>query len=390
MRTHIPALDGLRGIAILLVLFTHLLPHRSVGPILLRLLNGVAGVGWSGVDIFFVLSGFLITGILYDAKRDDHYFRDFYMRRTLRIVPLYLLVVFCCTSIFPHFAATQGSSPAANRWMFWLYLSNVLVAFRGAISVGWLGPLWSLAVEEHFYLIWPTVILLCSRRSAMQVCMGCVVLANAVRLIFLMHHNLLGPYVFTLSRIDELALGALVALALRGNTSQREMQTFARWGALAAGAGTLTLFVWRHGVILDPVMLGVGLPIVGALSTALLTLAVLPGTAAPWKALLQSGFLKRFGRYSYGLYMLHMPVWEVLRQHHLLFQGQNRLLDVANLVIGIGASYLLAVLVFHYFEKPFLRLKRYFEPTYRRLHAAEKNSFVQDPAASSLPMEARS
>ena len=390
MRTHIPALDGLRGIAILLVLLTHFLPHRSAVPALLRLLNGVAGIGWSGVDIFFVLSGFLITGILYESKRDDHYFRDFYMRRTLRIVPLYLLVVFCCTSVFPHFAATQGSSPTANRWMFWLYLSNVLVAFRGAISVGWLGPLWSLAVEEHFYLIWPTIILLCSRRSAMRVCLGCVVLANVVRLSFLLHHNLLGPYVFTLSRIDELALGGLVALALKGNGGVSELRVAARWALLVAAPATLTLFVWRHGVILDPIMLGLGLPVVGALSTACLTLAVLPGTAAPWKAFLETGLLRRFGRYSYGLYMLHMPVWELLHQHHLMFQGRSRLLDVMNLVLGIGVSYGLAVLVFQYFEKPFLRLKRFFEPDYRRLHGVKTGTQAHASASVHLPIEAQS
>jgi peptidoglycan/LPS O-acetylase OafA/YrhL len=356
------SLDGLRGLAILLVLFTHLLPYRPAHSAFTRLFNGIAGCGWAGVNIFFVLSGFLITGILYDSKGTKFFFRNFYMRRTLRIVPLYLLLVICCLYVFPHWGATQGSLPAAHHWVYWMYLSNLPIAFLGDIRWGWLGPLWTLAVEEHFYLVWPAVIALCSRRSVIRVCLSCAALAFVTRLWFVAHGNLLGPYVFTFSRVDDLAVGALAALLIRDNPDHLGVRTLAKRVLLISSVPVAFIFLWKHAVISDPATLTIGFTFIGAFSASALLLAVLPGTSGIWKRFLNIGVLKQFGKYSYGLYMLHVPVAGVMHQQHLLLTSTSRGADLVNLLLQISVSFLIALVSYHLFEKHFLKLKRFFGP----------------------------
>ena len=148
-RSHIPALDGLRGIAVLTVMWLHFvfLVPRTGGE---RLFWNLSETGWIGVDLFFVLSGFLITGILYDAKGGPHYFRNFYMRRSLRIFPLYYAFLILIFAVMPLLRASGADHVGKQLWM-WTYLSNVLFA-----RVGWEGMpahtthLWSLAIEEQF------------------------------------------------------------------------------------------------------------------------------------------------------------------------------------------------------------------------------------------------
>jgi peptidoglycan/LPS O-acetylase OafA/YrhL len=122
------------------------------------------------------------------------------------------------------------------------------------------------------------------------------------------------------------------------------------------------ILLWRHALILDPVTLTVGFTAIGVFSTCALLLAVLPGASPLWKALLQLPLLRRFGRYSYGLYLLHTPIASLLEQHHLLLPATTRLADLANLTFQIAVVYLAAFLSYHLFERRFLHLKRFFEP----------------------------
>jgi peptidoglycan/LPS O-acetylase OafA/YrhL len=158
----VPVLDGLRGLAILLVMLHHFFQNYVPEPVWIdRLVFGLMGCGWFGVDLFFVLSGFLITGILYDAKGADRYFLNFYARRTLRIFPLYyavLVLLFVLLPRVPHpLAADYVSDSAPDQLWFWLYLTN----FRIALNGGWYSHLvpsvfWSLAIEEQFYVLYPS------------------------------------------------------------------------------------------------------------------------------------------------------------------------------------------------------------------------------------------
>jgi peptidoglycan/LPS O-acetylase OafA/YrhL len=219
-RSHLPVLDGVRGLAILLVLTFHFAVMYDCEEMLRHWwLRPLAG-GWCGVDLFFVLSGCLITGILLDAKGGSHFFRNFYARRALRIFPLYygfLVLIFLARPVFALSSDALADMDRARSWLG-LYGQNVWLMFSGR----WLPPLvnhlWSLAVEEQFYLAWPFLVWLCSRRRLAWVCGG--VLAGCLALRVAMMLAGLDPmvaYVFTLTRLDGFAAGGLVALALRGN-----------------------------------------------------------------------------------------------------------------------------------------------------------------------------
>ena len=176
-------LDGVRGIAILLVLLFHLeLPYPAGAP---RLLFAPLLIGWSGVDLFFVLSGFLITGILIDTRDCRNYFSSFYMRRVLRIMPLYLLAVFAyfavALPIAHHFGYWSARNGSAQMW-FWLHLSNWPAAFGTVVP--FIGHFWSLSVEEQFYFVWPLVVLFVRPSRLIHVCCGVVVAALALRIAF--------------------------------------------------------------------------------------------------------------------------------------------------------------------------------------------------------------
>src|SRR6478672_5358733 len=186
-RGHVPALDAVRGLAILVVT-------------LYRFGGGAGGaasavehwwlveLGSRGVDLFFVLSGFLITGILFDAKGKEHYFRDFYARRALRIFPLYYAALPVTLWLLPQFSLTFAGEvqPAADAqsWL-WLYGANVVQSVRGAWCLGPLNHFWSLAIEEHFYLVWPAVIYFSSRRAAIRICGGLFTLSIIARAAWL-------------------------------------------------------------------------------------------------------------------------------------------------------------------------------------------------------------
>ena len=188
-RKHFPELDGLRGIAILLVLATHYqmaIPAHTAAE---RALKNILAHGWAGVDLFFVLSGFLITGILYDSKGQSNYFRNFYGRRTLRIFPLYygflavVLIGLIATATARHW---NPSLPQfRNLWSLqpwlWTYTFNIACALGHGSAH--LGQLWSLSVEEQFYLVWPLVICFFPRRLLVPTCVTLIIGALALRIL---------------------------------------------------------------------------------------------------------------------------------------------------------------------------------------------------------------
>jgi peptidoglycan/LPS O-acetylase OafA/YrhL len=200
---HLPALDGVRGLAILLVMLTHFTLVQQ-GPVLDRLVGMAGRFGWTGVDLFFVLSGFLITSILLSSRGTGHYFRNFYARRTLRIFPLYFFVIFIATVVIPSLPFAWTEHFRVENWtrpLYWLYLSNFAITFSPDASNDMLGLTWSLAIEEQFYLIWPILVLLLSRRALWWTCIGAVALSVVTRTLFVIGGaERLYAYVLTPSR----------------------------------------------------------------------------------------------------------------------------------------------------------------------------------------------
>jgi peptidoglycan/LPS O-acetylase OafA/YrhL len=379
---HVPALDGLRGIAILFVILFHYVTASNFGgdSFVTRKILGVCVCMWSGVDLFFVLSGFLITGILLRAKDSPGYFRNFYMRRVLRIFPLYYGALVVILLVVPHLVS--AITPAIQRifdaqgWL-WAYSEDIAITVHNDDFFDpdwlWVGHFWSLAVEEHFYLVWPLVVFVCSRRALIGTSLALIVLAPAIRFTMLaMHFDPAAVYTLTLSRLDELAFGGLLAV-LAQRSSYEQLARLARWclgGSLLYLTAVLLIrrkpFYWAHWSAL-----GVGFSALAALAGALVVFAVGP-TRGRYRRVLESRVLRWFGKYSYGAYVIHTPMQPV----YLRLFPPGRIAELAAglghtgsrlagllgfAALGMSLTMLLAMASFHAFEKPFLKLKRYFE-----------------------------
>ena len=362
---HIPALDGLRGIAIILVLFHHLTIHRPTSGID-EWIASVPLFGWSGVDVFFVLSGFLITGILIDARGGHRYFTNFYARRTLRIFPLYYLVVFLALAILPMLPRLHevivGPYPIPPRWPYWTYLTNFSVADRGFIH-GWLDVAWSLAIEEQFYVLWAPLVFLSPPRLLWLICAAIIVMEPIARNIAVSRAaDTTAVYVQTWFRLDGLATGALLAWLVRRDW----LPTLAKWAPTVAIAG----FVGIVLVVIDggdawwwqPAMQRVGYSLIAITSGSLLVMALQP--QGVWTRMMSTGWLRAFGKYSYCLYLIHLPVMRVVREY-VFDPGDYAVLapwigQALFYVVATAPAFGLAWLSWRFFEAPILSLKSKF------------------------------
>jgi peptidoglycan/LPS O-acetylase OafA/YrhL len=354
----IPALDGLRGVAILLVLVMHagfpgIAVDSSVSAPLLHGYLWVALLGWCGVDVFFVLSGFLITGILVRAKGSPHYFRDFYARRALRIFPLYYLALLLLFVVLPRPAAAAPG----EAWASCLYVQNWLYGLRGVFSDPARTITWSLAIEEQFYLLWPALVLWTTPQGLRRLCVATIVGAIALRAALLLggaEH----VYFLTPCRLDALAAGALLAVV------PLPTPRFGQLATLVGAAGLAGVAAYAGSPLTErsPSMQGLGLVASLLLAVGLLVLGRGEGLVA---RALRWRWLGVFGRYSYCIYLTHVLVIEVVGRWWMERTGQWAhawpLLWVLGLtVLSIVASLVVGVASWHLFEKWFLQLKRYF------------------------------
>ena len=359
---HISALDGIRGLAVLLVLIFHVFqaepaPSRP----LLRIGYAATLFGQTGVDLFFVLSGFLITGILLDTKSSRHYFVNFYGRRTLRIFPLYYGSLLLFLVVLPRLVDFHATG-LPSIW-FWTFSTNV--AATQGLDPGGLGHYWTLAIEEQFYLVWPLVVFALGRAALMHVCMASLVVAAALRV--LVESRGISCFMITFCRIDTLLLGALLALAARSPQGLAALAKSALWIGLAALAVALPMCAVMRGSG-SVWMQGVKYPLVAIFYGAILVIGV---TASPrsWASrLLTFNPLRSLGKYSYGIYVFHPPVIQAVRslfRNPVVAQALGEMyggpLLAFRLTLIFGASYALAYLSWHLYEKHFLILKRHFE-----------------------------
>jgi peptidoglycan/LPS O-acetylase OafA/YrhL len=372
-RSHLPVLDGLRGLAILLVMFHHMrimTGQAYCDQAVSALMNG----GWIGVDLFFVLSGFLITGILLDAKHRSKYFINFYARRTVRIFPLYYAVIFFVLVILPqssHPVLARLGRVTGDETLYWLYLSNFLIAFRGSFPKTMLDVSWSLAIEEQFYLLWPAMVLSFERRTLMRICVALMGTALLVRSVMTAaSFSAFSIYVLTPARMDALAVGAWVALAARGQEGMGQLVPRARTVAWTAGLAVLGLMAWGHMHYESAVVHTAGFTAQALFFGAILILAVSAQSGGRLNRFLGHPGLTLFGRYSYALYFFNLPV-RIILQDTLFAQPwlprvwNSQLPEQLCFCLLMTAVTLTAALVsWHFYEKHFLKLKKYF-PTGR-------------------------
>jgi peptidoglycan/LPS O-acetylase OafA/YrhL len=329
-----------------------------------RALERVCGLGFRGVDLFFVLSGFLITGILCDTKARPSYFRNFYARRALRIFPLYYTVLLFTLVLLPTVGLATSAPFADGRqyapWL-WLYGTNILIAWKGEWCFGAFDHFWSLAIEEHFYLVWPLVVFLCSRVTAIKVCLGAILLSVAARAAWLVGGgNEIATETFTLFRVDALALGGLLALVARGPSG---LETFRPWALFCCLA-----FV---AMMLPPIHIQEKLPMLRDTMYALLFgSAIVVAVTVPadnWQSRLwNSPALRFFGKYSYGMYVVQnflkatfapdVAIAALAAGVGSIFWGRCSYLVLMSL-----ATVLAAFVSWHVLEQHFLRIKSRFE-----------------------------
>jgi peptidoglycan/LPS O-acetylase OafA/YrhL len=366
---HLPGLDGVRGVAILLVMAIHFVGDASPQTALQRLVVKAASYGLLGVDLFFVLSGFLITGLLVDAKGKEHYFRNFYARRTLRIFPLYYLVLALLFVVLPRLwplSPALEEARAHQAWL-WSYTANVYIAARSSWALTYVSHFWSLAIEEHFYLLWPLIVFSFRRRTLERICAAAIAAGLLLRIgLSLAGMSELSISVLTPCRVDTLCVGALLALLCRREGWAEEMVRRSGRAALGLGSVIVVLSAWCAAA-------KIGLPVLHqirgslyALFFAALVLISLQARPSFLARALRGRALRFFGKYSYGLYVYHgILTWCLIELHaearlDALF-GNHALAIAAKAACGVAISVAVAVLSYELFEKPFLSLKRFFE-----------------------------
>jgi len=340
----------MRGCAILAVGAIHYASMAEIG----GPARGIMNAGWTGVELFFVLSGYLITGVLLRSANRPHYYRNFLVRRSLRIFPLYYLFLLCAGAyVWP-----------GGRWKlmwdwgmgyFWLYLGSIRFAALNVYPpVPMFGPLWSLQVEEQFYLTYPFLVKAVPVSTLRRILTACVPVALAFRIAvhFLWPDNHLAPYVLKPCRMDSLALGGLVAVWQRRAAPNRALVRVATWVFVAASIAALLV---TEGIHEHALMETVGFTLVDCAFAGLLALTVTSAGGRmirflEWKPLTYTGTI------SYGLYLLHIPAGiGALRLVRAAFGWDPQ--GFAKVGFMLAGAYAAAAVSWKIFERPILSLK---------------------------------
>lgn len=342
-------------------------------------MHAVLLLGYTGLDLFFVLSGFLITGVLLDARDSPDRVRNFYVRRALRVIPLYYGVVIALLVVVP--LLRPEGTPALdalrrNQWWYWLHGTNFIWKRAGATPYN-TGHFWSLAVEEQYYLLWPFVVFALSPKRLLRVCAACVAGALVARIVTIAtgHAPWVGSFVWT--RMDTLAAGGALAVLARRPAGLAPYRSVLTWVGVSAGAfAVVSFFLGQRWTVFDTLHLTLGYSAV-AISFA----AFVGAASAGWMdRVVARPVFRFFGRYSYGMYIFHLPMM-------LKFAPVYALIDRVPLVAG---TIVLRQLVFfaiatpitaaagvaswHLYERHFLALKRYFPAVESRGGATKRES----------------
>ncbi|HET7551574.1 MAG TPA: acyltransferase [Gemmatimonadaceae bacterium] len=385
-RVHIPTLDGLRGVAIVAVMLRHFVTMPELREIDIPFLLASGG-GWVGVDLFFALSGFLITGILIDVRGSQGWVRNFFVRRALRIIPLYAATVAVLTLSLPLLARLDPASAYgaqvfhAMRWWYWTHSVNLMLAVAGRWQVTQLNTahFWSLALEEQFYLVWPLVVALCPPRRLAVTCLVIAAGSALTRVVFVLAGaSPVTVYALPFTHLDALALGSALAVARRTPWMWDRIKPRARafasvpglrwWSCIFIGLTVMVLLDHSGGV--DSAMMQmIGFPLIGLAAVSLVAASLEAPVGSALRRWLSSPVLQGLGRYSYGIYVLHYPLFYLLVHMGLdvrrmpTIGGSLLIAQCVVVAVAATASVGLAWLSYRYLERPFLRMKQRFPLT---------------------------
>lgn len=376
----LPVLDGVRGFAVLYVILFHfyLTPPADIGS-LKRIGFALIDLGFTGVDLFFVLSGFLITGILLANTNSENYFSSFYARRILRIFPLYYLL--CLVSIviipsIPFFDRYEflGSGSGSLAY-YWFFLNN-LALILPVQPQAFLNVCWSLSIEEQFYLLWPLAIWLFGKRGALRASVALFVLSVLLRNTLYYGFGAEAPhlYGFTFTHIEAITIGSSIAIMMTEPARYARplrllsMQWVITGPLLIADAIYFGVFPPPNPppLFVSPAMVSVGYTL-SALAYGGLLLHCLTGDS-PVTRLLGTGPMRQAGKYSYAMYLLHVPAWFIATQICIYVTARigtgRQFSRTTVLAIGLPLTYLFAAISWRFLESKANALKDHFP--YRR------------------------
>jgi peptidoglycan/LPS O-acetylase OafA/YrhL len=347
MKTRVAALDGLRGIAIALVMAYHLFGLRD---------------GWAGVDLFFVLSGFLITTILRSERAEPMFWRVFYIRRITRLIPAYVAFVVAVYLLVP--------LPWHSIWPYYTFFGANIGYFLFNAQVGPLMALWSLAVEEHFYFVWPVCVRRLRERTLSLLLIGIIACEPLLRIVAL-HWNPDGrvTYLLTPFRLDGLALGGLLSILLAHDRSRVLVDRISKVSLPVCLAICSYVFgVWNpprteHVLFFN----AIGYSLISVTSASLVAWLVFQPNSLVSR-LLSIAPLRFLGTISYSLYLYHLLLRDLFLDFvHRHGYRHNSRASIIVVPISIAAAWL----SFRYYETPFLNMGRRQVALYRSQQNAE-------------------
>ena len=340
--SYIPELQGLRGLAVLGVVIYHCHPRLAGTRFYYASLWG-----WAGVNLFFVLSGFLITSILLEARSKPRYFHNFYGRRALRIWPVYVLVLVVCYLNAPWFIGpTIWNAVKAAPWLAYIFFVQNLfhLALPPAIS-----PTWSLAIEEQYYFLWAPLVRLLRRPWMLASVLTCALVASP--LLRHAHFAWITP-THTLIHLDGIALGSLLALGLYTIQLTRRAWLLIGLGLFVLGIAAAATIAGGTAFLDSALAAGFAGAVLAAIAST--------GARNPLNSALRRGPLAFYGRISYGLYMVHIMIFIYFGWFDLKMDRFGILGNFAIVAFRLAASTAAATVLWYGFESRILKLKRYF------------------------------
>jgi peptidoglycan/LPS O-acetylase OafA/YrhL len=359
-RTYYNGLDAFRGIAILMVVAYHCFDYV-----------GAVKFGWLGVDLFFVLSGFLITDLILTVKKHPNFLKTFYIRRALRILPLYYLSVFTFLIIGSFLFHEQGTGSTfgyyfKNQTWFWLYIQNWQFVLYGKPPMPYLSHFWSLAVEEQYYILWPIIILFIRRmRTLKTLIFSLIILAVFIRCAIYFRENTWVEqyYENTIARMDSLLIGSLLAVR------KKENKRLSFPSLMLIAISTLVLIsvslILEGNIYQDSLINAtIGYTIYDLMFAGIIYI-FLNCNHSIIKVISDIKILNYLGKISYGVYVFHLPAYLILstKLSHIAYQiiSNNYYTKIYISVFSIGITITISIISFYLIETPILRLKKKFK-----------------------------